>query len=86
MRPAHRFLPALLLAAAFAAPVVLTGCAEHNTYRVYDRDHDDYHRWDNHEVVFYTQWERETHRDHRDFKDRDDKDQKEYWNWRHQHQ
>ena len=84
MRPAHRFFPALLLAAVLASPVVMAGCAEHTSYRYYDRDHDDYHRWDDHEAAFYGQWEHETHRDHRDFDKRDANEQKEYWNWRHQ--
>jgi len=86
MRPFHQAWPVLLLFAALSAPAVITGCAEHNTYRVYDRDHDDYHRWDQHEIVFYSQWEHETHRDHRDFDKRDESEQKEYWNWRHSHQ
>jgi len=60
---------------------VIAGCAA----RVYDNDHDDYHRWNHDETVFYVQWERETHRDHRDFRKRDSDEQKEYWNWRHKH-
>jgi hypothetical protein len=85
MRPAHRLWPALLLAAALASPVVLAGCAEHTTYRVYDPYHNDYHRWDDHETAFYVQWEHESHRDHRDFDKRDANEQKEYWDWRHEH-
>ena len=85
MNSARRIWPALLLAGALAAPLAVIGCAEH-TYRVYDPYHNDYHRWDDHEVVFYTQWERDTHRDHRDFDKRDAAEQKEYWDWRHSHQ
>lgn len=86
MRPVQRFFPALLLAAALFAPVAFTGCAERNTYRVYDPYYHDYHHWDHHEEVFYTQWEHDTHRDHRDFDKRDASEQKEYWDWRHSHQ
>jgi hypothetical protein len=85
MRRAHRIFPALFLAAALASPLVITGCAEHNTYRAYDRDHDDYHRWDRHETAFYLQWEGESRREHRDYDKRDSNEQKEYWNWRHEH-
>jgi hypothetical protein len=35
------------------------------------------------EVVYYQQWETDTHRDHRDFRRRKDDEQKEYWTWRH---
>jgi hypothetical protein len=49
----------------------------------YDPYYHDYHRWDNHETVYYSQWETSTHRDHQDFNKRSDADKKEYWDWRH---
>jgi len=75
----------LLLAAVLVTPLAIIGCAEHSGYRYYDRDHDDYHVWDNNEVVYYSQWEKDTHRDHKDFNKRNDDEKKEYWNWRHSH-
>jgi len=66
-------------------PAAISGCAGHSAYRVYDRDHDDYHNWDDHENGFYLRWENETRRDHRDYKRRDRDDQNQYWNWRHSH-
>lgn len=76
-----RFLGTLAMTAMLGSTVAIGGCA----VRMYDADHNDYHRWNHQEDVFYVQWENETHRDHRNFRDRDANDQKEYWNWRHQH-
>jgi hypothetical protein len=72
----------LALAAAVALPVFIAGCAVHA--RVYDPYYHDYHGW-NGEVVYYNQWEHDTHRDHVDFGRRNDSDKKEYWDWRHNH-
>ncbi len=73
----------LLLAAVLASPLVNTGCAVRARY--YDPDHGDYHRWNHGEVVYYNQWEVQTHRDHRDFKQRNADEQRDYWKWRHDH-
>jgi hypothetical protein len=43
MPSGYRYLSSLLLAAAFLAPVVTTGCAT-RTYRTYDPYYNDYHR------------------------------------------
>jgi len=81
MRTLSRPVISSLLAIVFALPVAIVGCSEH--YRYYDTDHHDYHVWDNNEVVYYSQWEHDTHRDHKDFNKRSADEQKEYWNWRH---
>jgi hypothetical protein len=73
-------LAPLLFAAVLAVPIFSTGCAVHA--RVYDPYYHDYHGWDG-EVVYYGQWEHDTHRDHMDFNKRSDADKKEYWDWRH---
>jgi len=83
MRSTMNSFATLLLAAAIGTPVLTTGCEAH--VRIYDADHHDYHDW-NGEVVYYNQWEGETHRDHKDFHDRNADEQKEYWNWRHNHE
>ena len=36
-------------------------------------------------IVYYQNWEGETHREHRDFRRRNSEEQKEYWDWRHKH-
>jgi hypothetical protein len=53
--------------------------------RVYDKDHKDYHNWDDRENHSYQQWATENHRDNRDFAHLKPKEQSEYWNWRHAH-
>jgi len=83
MRHAYRILNSLLLAAVLISPAAITGCAARASYRVYDPYYEDYHDWDHHEVVYYNQWEHDTHRDHRDFNKRDKDEQKQYWDWRH---
>ncbi|MGA2335946.1 MAG: hypothetical protein WBQ19_20095 [Terriglobales bacterium] len=70
-----------LLAAILASPVLITGCATHVRY--YDPYYNDYHAWNHHEVVYYNQWEHDTHREHQDFNKRSDAEKKEYWTWRH---
>lgn len=71
-----------LLGAAMGTAVFTTGCTVHAGY--YDPYYHDYHPV-NGEVVYYNQWETETHREHQDLKKRNKNDQKEYWDWRHKH-
>jgi hypothetical protein len=71
-----------LLAAAISAAAFTTGCAEHRRY--YDPYYHDYHPVSG-EVVYYQQWETETHRQHVDLDHRTKDEQKEYWDWRHKH-
>ena len=70
-----------MLAAAMATTVFTSGCSVHAGY-YYDPYYHDYHRI-NGEVVYYNQWETDTHREHKELKDRDKNEQKEYWDWRH---
>jgi hypothetical protein len=66
---------AVIVLALFTA-----GCA----HRYYDPYHNDYHRWDAHERVYYQQWTTENHVDaHRDYRHLSKEDQKRYWDWRH---
>jgi hypothetical protein len=81
MRSLFRHFAPLLLAAVLASPMLMTGCATHVRY--YDPYYNDYHVWNGGEVVYYNQWEHDTHRDHQDFNKRSDADKKEYWTWRH---
>jgi hypothetical protein len=79
-----RLVSSLFLAAALAATVVGTACAEHHYYRVYDPYYSDYHVWNDTEVTYYHQWARENHRDeNRDFRKLPPEEQKQYWTWRH---
>lgn len=56
MRLTTRYLGTILLGVALLSPVMLTGCAEHATVRVYDPYYNDYHVWNDREVVYYRQW------------------------------
>lgn len=80
MRTLSRILSGLALTTALSAPMLFGGCSTHRTYDPY---YNDYHAWNNDEVVYYNRWEHDTHRDHRDFKKRNADEQKEYWTWRH---
>ena len=56
-------------------------------YRAYDAYYNDYHVWNDREVVYYRQWAGETHRDPgRDFRKLPPDEQEEYWKWRHNHE
>jgi hypothetical protein len=67
---------------ALAAPAVIMGCAA-RVDSVYDPYYGDYHTWNDGEVVYYHQWEHDTHRHDEDFCKRSKDEQKEYFNWRH---
>ena len=81
MHKAFAQVTPLALAAAFLFTVALSGCTVHAGY--YDDPYyHDRHVWSG-EVVYYNQWEHETHRNHTDFDKRSDADRKAYWDWRH---
>jgi hypothetical protein len=75
-----RKIKSRLLAAAIAATLFPAGCTVHAGY--YDPYYHDRHPYDG-EVVYYQQWEGETHRQHVDLNHRNKDEQKEYWEWRH---
>ncbi|MGB7750805.1 MAG: hypothetical protein WCF88_04570 [Candidatus Acidiferrales bacterium] len=81
MRLSFRNVAVGLLAVALAGPVLIAGCEEE--VRTYDAGYGDYHTWNHGEVVYYNNWEHETHRDHVDFAKRNDAEKKEYYSWRH---
>ena len=53
--------------------------------RVYDRDHSDYHRWDNAEDRAYHAFWEENHRAYRAYSSLNRREQSHYWKWRHAH-
>ena len=81
MRNVSRNFAVVVLAVALAGPVLIAGC--NGEVRYYDADYHDYHRWNHGEVVYYNNWEHETHREHVDFAKRNDAEKKEYYSWRH---
>lgn len=51
--------------------------------RIYDRDHRDYHNWDDNEDQYYRRYLGERHRDYRPFTQQRRSEQRDYWKWRH---
>jgi len=69
-----------LLTATMTTTLFAIGCTVHAGY--YDPYYHDYHPMQG-EVVYYGQWESETHREHKELKQRNKDEQNEYWDWRH---
>jgi hypothetical protein len=93
VQKASRYLGFLFLTAALtasAAPragaaqeVVVTTGGDHTRY--YDRNHRDYHEWNDREDRSYRVYLGERHRDYREFRLNSRHEQGNYWNWRHHH-
>jgi len=78
-------LGSLLLGAALATSAASVACAVRGEARIryYDRDHEDWHYWDNHEEDRYRAYLNNRHQEYRDFRSLNDDEKKQYWNWRH---
>ena len=92
MHTATKYLSFLFLTAALTASaahkaaaqeVVVTTNGDHTRY--YDRNHHDYHQWNEGEDRSYRVYLGERHRDYREFHLTTSKQQSDYWNWRHHH-
>ena len=79
----NRVLSSAFLASTFLIAAAGSGCA--GRVRVYDADHDDYHRWNRHEDGEYREYLNEHHEQYRDYNKMNNGEQKDYWNWRHDH-
>ena len=93
MRRFNRYLGLLLLGATFFAP---SGLQARNSNRqgephqndrkerqYYDKNHKDYHTWDNSEDGTYRHWLDGRHEKYRDFSKISSKEQSQYWAFRH---
>ncbi|HXQ26572.1 MAG TPA: hypothetical protein VN822_09220 [Candidatus Acidoferrales bacterium] len=89
MHRPHRYISSLFLAAALLAPVSIMAAAAPQDasfqLRVYDRDHHDYHNWDDREDRAYRGYLVEQHQSYRAYGKQHHKRQQQYWNWRHSH-
>ena len=87
MRNAHRYISSLLLAAALAAPMAIMAAPEPQAVqvRVYDRNHKDYHNWDDRENHAWGLYLSDNHRPSHEYAKSNKKEQNNYWNWRHSH-
>jgi hypothetical protein len=87
MQLAHRYIASLFLSATLVAPVVIVAAPQEANVQVrfYDRQHKDYHNWDDNENrswgVFLTQNHKRSH----EFSRANKREQSDYWKWRHNH-
>jgi len=86
MKNLNRLVTSFFLTASLAAPVVMLAAPTPRDDRgVYDRDHKDYHKWDDHENGAWHRFLDENHRKDHEFVKANRHEQSEYWNWRHSH-
>ena len=79
----NRFFGALLLGATLIMPIAIQ--AQDQPRKYYDRDHKDYHVWNDGENSAYHRFLTENHRKDHEWAKANRKEQQEYWNWRHEH-
>jgi hypothetical protein len=83
----HRFVASLILGAALLAPVSILAAANPQdvSVRVYDRNHKDYHNWDDNENRAWTLYLTNNHAKYHEYSKANKREQSNYWNWRHSH-
>ena len=89
MYHARRYVTSLFLAAALATPAAIMAMPKPQNasvqVRVYDRDHKDYHNWDDHENQEWGIYLNANHKKPHEFTTANKREQANYWNWRHSH-
>jgi hypothetical protein len=87
MNSKRLFLSSIFLGAALIAPMAITvGAAPQAvSVRVYDRNHKDYHNWDDREERSYQSFRVEHPKYNVTYMKATHSQQNEYWNWRHAH-
>jgi len=89
MHLAHRYIASLFFAAALVAPVSVFAAPVPQEasvqVRVYDRNHKDYHNWDDNENRAWGAYLTENHRKSHEYSRSNKREQSDYWNWRHSH-
>lgn len=89
LRNINGYFSLLLLGAALAAPAVtMAGPKPQDAsvqVRVFDRDHRDYHNWDDREDHAYRRYLVVQHRSYRGYDRQNARRQRDYWKWRHTH-
>ena len=94
MQRMPRLLVSLCLAGSLIAPLGMQAIDDHDhdrdkrERRYYDREHRDYHAWNDHEQAAYRHWlmEERREREYREYPRLERERQAEYWRWRHEHQ
>jgi hypothetical protein len=89
MSSTHLYIGSLFLAAALAAPVATMAAPVPQDarvqIRVYDRNHRDYHNWDDRENRAWGVYLSDNHRHAHEYARARRRERSEYWNWRHAH-
>jgi hypothetical protein len=89
MHRPHHYVASLFLTAALAAPVAIMAAPVPQEarvqVRVYDRNHKDYHNWDDNENRAWGQYQTEHRKSSHEFSKANKREQGQYWNWRHAH-
>ena len=94
MKQLQRYVGSFLLGASLLAPLGIKAAgpmpspgADEHVRRYYDREHKDWHNWDEHEAAAYRHWWMEERREHeyREYERLERRRQAEYWRWRHEH-
>jgi hypothetical protein len=88
MQRINRYIGSLFLAAAIVVPALVVAEAQAQEtvqIRVYDRNHRDYHNWDDREDRAYRRYLEEQRREYREYHHQNHRMQRHYWNWRHSH-
>jgi hypothetical protein len=80
-----RYFCALLLGAALLGTTAFADDHHDKDKRYYDREHKDYHEWNERENEAYRHYLEENHREHHDWEKANKREQQEYWHWRHEH-
>jgi hypothetical protein len=88
MHLSHRYIASLFLTAALVAPVAIMAAPapqEANVQlRFYDKQHKDYHNWDDNENRAWGQYLTQNHRNSHQFS-KARRERSKYWNYRHSH-
>jgi hypothetical protein len=89
LRHINRYFSLLLLGTALAAPAAILAAPQPQDasvqVRVYDRDHRDYHNWDDREDRAYRRYLVVQHRGYRKYERQNYRVHRHYWQWRHSH-
>ena len=80
-------ISSFFLTAGILAPAAIRANAAtpQISVRVYDRDHRDYHNWDDREVHSYGIFRAEHPKYNENYARAKRRQQREYWRWRHEH-
>lgn len=90
----QHYLGLFLLGASLVTPTAVKAASiapsqgeERHERRFYDREHHDWHNWDDREAAAYRHWlmEERHERQYREYVRLRRRQQAEYWRWRHEH-